>query len=67
MLTRESEKIRKLIAERIINPQIMDLIIKERSSFLGEFIYNKEQDKAYIFKNSQIVDLLQKRGNSNAI
>lgn len=67
VLTRESEKIRKLIAERIINPQIMDLIIKERSSFLGEFIYNKEQDKAYIFKNSQIVDLLQKRGNSNAI
>ena len=62
VVTKESEKIRKLIAERIVNPQIMELIQNERASFLGEFVYNSEQAKAYIFKNSKIVEMLLARG-----
>ena len=40
----------------------MELIQNERASFLGEFVYNSEQAKAYIFKNSKIVEMLLARG-----
>lgn len=59
VITKESEKIRKLIAERIVNPQIMELILNERASFLGEFVYNSNQDKGYILKNAKIVSMLK--------
>ncbi len=60
VVTRESEVIRSSIANRLINPTIMDIIKTERNHFLGEFIYSKVEDRAIIYKNKSIEEALQK-------
>lgn len=56
---REAEVIREAIANRLVNPTIMDIIKTERNCFLGEFVYSKEEDRAIIYKNKSIENVLE--------
>lgn len=60
VFTRESEVIRTALANRIVNPNIMDIIRKERNNFIGEFIYSKEENRCIIYKNKSIEEMLKK-------
>lgn len=60
VFTKESEAIRTSIANRILNPTIMDIIKSERNNFLGEFVYSLEEERCIIYKNKSIEDILGK-------
>jgi len=60
VFTKESDVIRNAIATRLLNPTIMDIIKSERHNFLGEFIYDKEEDRCIIYKNKNIENMLEK-------
>lgn len=60
VFTKESDAIRSSIANRIINPTIMDIIKTERNSFLGEFSYSFDENRCIIYKNKSIEDILKK-------
>lgn len=60
VFTKESDVIRTSIANRLLNPTIMDIIKSERHNFLGEFIYDKEEDRCIIYKNKSIENMLEK-------
>lgn len=57
---KQSEAIRTSIANRILNPTIMDIIKSERRNFLGEFVYSEEEERCIIYKNKSIEDILMK-------
>jgi len=60
VFTKESEAIRTSIANRILNPTIMDIIKAERNNFLGEFVYSEEEERCIIYKNKSIEEILEK-------
>lgn len=60
VFTRESEAIRTSIANRILNPTIMDIIKSERNNFLGEFVYSVDEERCIIYKNKSIEEILEK-------
>ncbi len=57
--TIESIEIREKIANRIINPTIMDIIKRERNNFLGEFIYSEKEKRCIVYKNKSIEEALK--------
>lgn len=60
VFTKESESIRTSIANRILNPTIMDIIKSERNNFLGEFVYSVDEERCIIYKNKSIEEILEK-------
>lgn len=60
VFTKESDVIRNAIANRLLNPTIMDIIKSERHNFLGEFIYDEEENRCIIYKNKSIENMLEK-------
>lgn len=60
VFTKESDVIRTSIANRLLNPTIMDIIKSERHNFLGEFIYDEEENRCIIYKNKSIENMLEK-------
>jgi len=60
VITKSSEVIRKSIAQRILNPTILDIIKTERHNFLGEFIYDEIEERCIIYKNKSIEEILEK-------
>lgn len=60
VFTKESEVIRAALANRLLNPTIMDIIKSERHNFLGEFIYSPEEDRCIIYKNKSIEAILER-------
>lgn len=62
VFTKESEAIRIAIANRVLNPTIMDIIKTERHNFLGEFIYSEQEERCIIYKNKSIEELIMRKG-----
>lgn len=58
VLTRESEVIRPAIANRLLDDNIMDIIINERNNYLGDFVYKEKDNTCVIYKNQSIIDYL---------
>jgi len=58
VLTRESEVIRSAISNRLLDDNIMDIIINERNNYLGDFVYNFDKNSCTIYKNQSITDYL---------
>lgn len=58
VFTKESEAIRLALANRVLNPTIMDIIKAERHNFLGEFVYSDEEERCIIYKNKSIEEVL---------
>lgn len=58
VLTRENEVIRNSIAKRLIDDDIMDIIINERNNYLGDFVFKETDNSCVIYKNQIIIDYL---------
>lgn len=65
VVTKESDLIRNAIATRVVNPTIMDIINQERNNFLGEFVYQEQEERAIIYKNKSIEEILAKENKKN--
>ena len=61
VMSRESDIVRTMIASRIYNVDIMNIIINDRYGFLGEFVYSYNEGKCTIYKNSKMVDYLRSK------
>lgn len=57
VMSRESDVVRTMIASRIYNVDIMNIIINDRCGFLGEFVYSDM--KCTIYKNNKMVEYLR--------
>lgn len=58
VLTKENEVIRSAIAKRLIDDDIMDIIINERNNYLGDFVFKESDNSCVIYKNQIIIDYL---------
>lgn len=61
VITKESDSVRTALAVRLVNEDIMNVIIASRSGFVGEFIYSDIDKRCIIYKNDKIVEYLKNK------